>query len=144
MAYGHKQVLIKYARRSAEVDEGIAHLILQLWKHGIHTMMSCENNVPNNYIWINFSTPGDASKFLDLVATFSDEPNSIYSIMTSHSEEPGHWKYDIHTMDIGIESIIDEETNTCEDKVIGPHKFFFDVSIRFPKEDLDFIMKKLT
>lgn len=38
----HKQVKIKYGKIKAEVDEGIAELILELWKIGLITSQSCQ------------------------------------------------------------------------------------------------------
>lgn len=40
----HKQVAVQYGEMAAEVDEGIAALILEMWKADIMTFMSCENN----------------------------------------------------------------------------------------------------
>ncbi len=61
----HKQVPIQWEGRSAEVDEGIAPLILAIWKRGIDTVMSCQENRPG-VIWIMFASFVDAKWFLDL------------------------------------------------------------------------------
>jgi hypothetical protein len=47
----HKQVKIRLGSRAAEVDEGIADLILALWEAGIGTIMSCQENYPG-VAWI--------------------------------------------------------------------------------------------
>jgi hypothetical protein len=46
----HKQVLVDYFDGKIEVNEGISELI---WKSGITTSLSCEDNV-DNCIWICF------------------------------------------------------------------------------------------
>jgi hypothetical protein len=47
-----------------EIDIKIAPLIKEIWKAGISTVNSCENNVPENYFWIQFRSSSDLEKFL--------------------------------------------------------------------------------
>jgi len=74
----HQQVSIEQDGRSAEVDEGLAPLILALWKRGFRTTTSCEAQngtavmdsksgkvVP--VAWIAFATLGEAEVFLQIV-----------------------------------------------------------------------------
>lgn len=69
MSVYHNQVEIEHGDMRAEVDEGIADLILVLWKLGIETVLSCENNgeVGRRYtpqfhhedrVWIAFAPTG--------------------------------------------------------------------------------------
>jgi hypothetical protein len=39
----HRQVLIEHDGATAHVDEGIADLVLGLWRRGMHTTASCED-----------------------------------------------------------------------------------------------------
>src|SRR5262245_35438023 len=65
----HKQVRIRWKHQQAEVDEGLAPLILEIWKHGIDTIMSCQENQPG-IAWIDFASAKDAERFLTLVAEY--------------------------------------------------------------------------
>ena len=73
----HRQVVIKYRRRSAKVDKGIAPLILALWQRGFWTISSCERDadvyrvfdtldgtvVASEAAWVGFRTLSDAKRF---------------------------------------------------------------------------------
>ena len=67
----HKQVAIEWRGRRAEVDEEMAPLILALWRAGISTTLSCQENRPG-IAWIAFATPEDARRFLNRVAVYPD------------------------------------------------------------------------
>ncbi len=51
----------------ADIDLLIAPLILRLWKNGIRTDSSCEENEPG-IIWIGFPDHKDAKQFFDAVS----------------------------------------------------------------------------
>src|SRR4051794_25473803 len=68
----HKQVPVEWLGLRAEVDTGIAPLILALWKAGILTYNSCERNRPG-VAWVEFATTQHARRFLNLVAEYPDE-----------------------------------------------------------------------
>jgi hypothetical protein len=68
----HNQVSITWQHRQAEVDEELAPVILALWKLGIDTCNSCQENQPG-IVWIEFLTSMDAKSFLDIVAVHPDE-----------------------------------------------------------------------
>lgn len=48
----HKQVGVKYKEIEEDIDALIVPLILEIWKAGIETLMSCQNSM--NKIWIDF------------------------------------------------------------------------------------------
>ena len=78
MTTNHPTQTISHEGMTAEVDEMIAPLILNLWKLGINTVLSCQDN-PSSYliggwIWIVFTTEQDYEKFISIAA---GEPNSI-------------------------------------------------------------------
>jgi len=53
-----------------QIDRDIAPLIREIWDMGISTVNSCQDN--RGYVWVMFSTPIDASIFLDAVITHGD------------------------------------------------------------------------
>src|SRR5262249_44089247 len=65
----HKQVTVRWKGMEAEVDEELAPLILTLWKNGIVTTNSCQENRPG-IAWIEFLTPEDARLFLNKVVEY--------------------------------------------------------------------------
>jgi hypothetical protein len=59
----HTQVLVEQNDRSAEVDEGIADLILALWERSMWTTGSCENQDEMGFAWVAFERLEDAHEF---------------------------------------------------------------------------------
>jgi hypothetical protein len=60
----HETIDLQYNGYIVRIDKKIAHLMQEIWKAGIHTCNSCEDNVPAGYIWIEFSDSKDIKKFL--------------------------------------------------------------------------------
>jgi hypothetical protein len=136
---------IKYQDQEADIDLAIASLILNLWKLDIHTMNSCEDNVPKGFVWIEFVSVYDAERFLDIVAKYSKGKGSVYGRITGWycDAELEAWIYNTHVFDYGV----DEEFSN--DDVIsttfsGQHQFQFSMSIGFPRRDLRFVKKQIS
>jgi hypothetical protein len=66
----HRQVRIEHEGQRALVDEGIAGLILDLWRLGFRTTGSCQqlfgHDGVNSVAWIMFATPEEAKAFARL------------------------------------------------------------------------------
>lgn len=142
----HKQVAIQWGDLRAEVDYKIAPLILALWKLGIHTVNSCQENRPRT-AWIEFLTTDDAKQFLGIVAVYPDEEDekepfweTLYGRITQCGSA-NDWEYHLHPFNWNVheEIVSDEVIETC----IGPSDFEFSVSIRFPKKDIPLLVKLL-
>jgi hypothetical protein len=153
----HKQVRVRCNGQSGNIDEELAPLIRALWKAGIYTTNSCQENQPG-IAWIEFSSFDDAKKFLDLVAVYpagwdrrsknggksvSKVPfwKTLYGRITNCGDG-GDWQFDVHPFDFGVEEklVKDEIITRC----IGPAYFEMYVSIRFPKSDVPLILEQLT
>lgn len=63
----HETRKVKFAGIEADIDLLIAPLILRLWKHGIKTCQSCEENEPG-VVWIQFPDYKNAKRFFDAVS----------------------------------------------------------------------------
>lgn len=142
----HKTKLIKYKDMEAEVDCGIADLILNLWKLDIYTVLSCENNVPENYVWIQFMTAMDAEAFLNIAANeFSENPKSLYNRIRQawddDEEDNNFWQYDINIDDMNVEETYNDEF--VEETSTGKPDFNVFMSVRFPKSDLETVSKNV-
>jgi hypothetical protein len=141
----HPSVEIVWADQRAEIDVGIADLILGLWQRGIRTCQSCENNLGR--VWIEFSSAGDAELFLTAItraaraadsviyrrvvdspgrsdeeirartAAYSDEDLSDYPPFA----EPDDWWYGANLRDEGC-------------------TVFVSISVRFPVDVLSFVL----
>lgn len=141
----HPQVTITHGERVAEVDEGIAELILELWKADINTAMSCQHN--QDRVWIMFPTATDAERFLNTVVVFDDDIDSIYNAVTSVVEPDDWetyraeraWRFDAEAHDYGTEWPEDDgpviET--------GPRDFAIGISVRFPHSDYTTVLARL-
>jgi hypothetical protein len=142
----HEQVHIKYGDFDADVDVGIAPLILEIWKAGIPTMMSCEENRPG-WTWIAFVTAEYAAQFLNAVARYDENVDSLYNRIL-HSWDPptgtveGFWEY--VTMPFNMAVIFEEtEEGALAETCTGSANCLFDVSIRFPRSDLPMLVNNL-
>lgn len=143
----HKTKLIKYKDMEAEVDENIADLILNLWKLNIMTVLSCENNVPDDFVWIEFMSVTDAEEFLNIAAgSYSDDVHSMYNrIRQAWSEndddDDDFWLYNVNIDDMNVSAdIIDD---CVEEKSSGKPEFNVFMSVRFPLTDLEEVKKKV-
>src|SRR5438128_4227832 len=77
MALKHPQVTIQHDDLVAEVDEGIADLILACWQADIWTWGSCQN--VNGFIWIGFPDAYMGERFLAAaVGERSGDIESLY------------------------------------------------------------------
>lgn len=96
----HPQVTVPYGDRTVDVDEGIAPLLLALWRAGIHTVYSCQGDggtEPENLAYIAFPEPSDTARFAERVApgrpgwrwTVDHESVGIYDAVHFPSSEIG-------------------------------------------------------
>lgn len=145
----HKTVPIEYAGFSADIDEGIAPLILELWKADIMTFNSCQENRPG-IIWIEFAHPVAVEDFLNIVTSYDEEPCSLYRRIRGEGwledlpeDEVGNWEYDV----LGPHDIAVDETltdNEIFESSSGPCEFAFTMSVRFPVGDYQRLLERLT
>jgi hypothetical protein len=86
----HAQTHIKHGEQEADVDVGIAPLILELWRGGWETWTSCQEQ-PDGRAFVDFFEATEAEAFL-LVASGppSDEVESIFNRIYSE-DEPDDW-----------------------------------------------------
>jgi hypothetical protein len=129
------------------VDEGLAPLILALWRADIDTVNSCQENRPG-VVWVEFALTFDAERFLSLVACYPSDDDlrdtpfweTLYGRITGCGSDQD-WEYDAHVMDWGVEKeLVDDEVVVTN---VGPADFGFSVSIRFPVADLPAVLKRV-
>lgn len=138
----HPTVEVSVGEWSEQIDVEIAPLIEQIWRSGIETTNSCQEN-PTGRVWIEFLTAFDAADFLDaVVGGFSQNPNSMYARIRQDSEEKERWEYSVHPRDASLEQVwlSDDE---MQEVPTGPPEFVFSHSIRFPKSDLPLVIERM-
>jgi hypothetical protein len=142
--YGaHRQVPVQVGRWQADVDEGIAPLIEEIWRAGIETVMSCQQNTFGR-IWLCFLHACEAEKFLDVVARYQDGEDELYWRINPHWDNRGplpQWEYSVNVEDLALVNVGDEDV--IEYAYDPPPAFLFSVSVRFPPQDLPVILERL-
>jgi hypothetical protein len=111
---------LKYNKQNIRVDADIASMIQKMWKLGIETCGSCQEhcsfNCKHKYkyvkdedgikclnkiktkncysdIWIVFPSSEDLEKFLNVVAEYSPEKNSVYELILGNKKLKDSWSY---------------------------------------------------
>jgi hypothetical protein len=98
----HRQVLIEHSGATAHVDEGIAALILALWRRGMHTTASCED--------FRFATDGRCEAYVhfeseDDAVTFEQLLPHAPTIRVRVEVETGDPWYPIGSAGIGFDMV---------------------------------------
>jgi hypothetical protein len=131
----HPQVCISHGPFIADVDEGIADLILELWRAGIYTGLSCQDN-PAGWVWIDI--PIDCAElFLTVAATpFDDDVESICNRSVGRKAPRDYitylneraWQYAVQPWNYAADE---------RDVTIG-----LDFSVRFPQCDYEEVLRR--
>jgi hypothetical protein len=142
----HKMVVVEYRGLSAWIDEGIAPLIRELWRAGIDTVMSCEENRPG-WMWIEFAHATGAEEFLSIVARYETGIDTLYNRIR-HGWDPGEgdllgqWEYDALPTDLAVTET--EKDGYIEESCSGRSRFLFTFSVRFPATDYPTLLARMT
>jgi len=142
MTETHPQAHISHGTLEADVDEGIADLILACWRADIETVNSCQENRPG-ITWIEFESADDAARFVDLVAPHEDEKwaASDFDTVTNRAfgDEPGAWEWSAELSDLS------EELDEANDEIftVGPTSAHFYISVRLPHRDMPVLVQRL-
>jgi hypothetical protein len=137
----HKQVHIEGYGQDAEVDELIAPLILELWRCGIHTSMSCQEG-PDGFVWVYFPDTVEAKGFLQIVAPeYDPDPEGLYHRVLGHRDAPDNWVVEAQLEDDNLFEAGGEDED--EEDHLGEPEFGFAVSVWFPPADLAAVMARL-
>lgn len=141
----HRTVKVQVGEMQADIDEEIAPLIRELWKAGIDTFNSCQENRPG-IVWVQFATADDAARFLNVVTEYDEEPDGLYARVTGrwdgceHSAPP--WEYDALPEDLGlVETFLDDEIDEWHE---GEVEFRFTMSVRFPRSDFPAVLARMS
>jgi hypothetical protein len=118
-----------------EIDKNIAELIEILWKLEIRTLNCCQNNIPKDYIWIEFFDYISMMDFMDTIVE-NIQIDQLERILYMERYEKNSWIKDIIFTDSTI--LQDDDNSVLSNETINllPSSF----SIRFPKSDYKMIL----
>ena len=151
----HETVRVEFGEREVDIDVEIAPLITEIWKTGMLTVNSCQENKPG-IAWIQFVMPAMANDFVNIVAgPYSEELDSLYNraraagggnagpveVAGNMNTEPveGAWEYDTYPFNLTTAA-----SNGCvEEDPTGLLASNVLVSIRFPHADLPILLERL-
>lgn len=121
----------------ADVDVGIAPLIESLWRHGIWTLLSCENGL-NEYAWVTFASAEDLIRFLSIVSpAYDEEDDSLYQRVSGEWVGPDLWQYSARITDAALETWEIPGTNFVSERhPNGRPLWTLTATARFPISDL--------
>jgi hypothetical protein len=141
----HAMVRVEWDGLRALIDKGIAPLIHELWKAGLLTFNSCEENRPG-WMWIRFAHVAAAEKFLDIVARYEEGMDTLYNRIRGwwqpdEGKLSGRWEYDALLVDLAVEET--ERDGDIEELCAGPSDFVFSLSVRFPRSDFPTLLERM-
>lgn len=92
----HKTIEMEFDNDIIEIDRNISDLMECIWMCDIKTINSCENNIPKNYVWIEFFHYCDLQKFQNILFEGIDnyDPIKIRALDMQYYHDDA-WKWDI-------------------------------------------------
>lgn len=133
----HKTTKLKHnSGILVDIDKNISKLIKLLWKLKINTCNSCEDNVPADYMWIQFQTNNDFEKFMNLL--FESNNDELYKDVMYTD----HWIISTNTFDVEDPTGY-VDFDECESVSSYEPHIITEVSLRFPKHQYNDICERL-
>lgn len=119
-----------------DIDRNIAPLINEIWKAGIETNNSCEDNISEIYddedicMWISFDSEFDMYHFLTIIFDGISKYGEFFARTNCNSNDKFKWKYSIWIV-----------CDTNKSNIIRKINIFH--SVRFPRRDYSYILQKM-
>jgi threonine dehydrogenase-like Zn-dependent dehydrogenase len=147
----HREVLVTHGAREAWVDEGIADLVLEMWRAGVDTVESCQGS-PEGYAWIAFPSSADLAMFVALAAEYDTQASSLYNrIVGARYPQPrwprrrlrlvDRWQYSVRLIDRAVEWRHVE--GGIQETASGPPDIAVVVSAHLPFSDVAELVRRL-
>ncbi len=138
-------VPVEWNGQSGMIDIGIAPLILEIWKAGIYTGNSCEENRPG-WVWIQFLHTSGAEDFMSIFGRYEEGIETFYNRIRGvwchiDGEIPDKWEYDALPFDLAV--VKWEEDGYIRESCNVPSQFMFSLSVRFPRSDLPVVLARM-
>ena len=151
---------LKYRDEFIDIDKNISALMKCLWLCNIDTEQSCENNNPENYVWIAFAGVFDMYKFQEILFLGIDENHEIkVRALDKKYYEKDSWKWDM-MVDTTTKQYSPKSTpklrdptkskmvmcNNCHIYEEDPPRMVVEVfhvySVRFPMKDYQWVLSQ--
>ena len=130
----HKMIPVSAGGQSADIDEPIAPLVEEVWKAGVRTLHSCQDN-PTGYVWIETESAADATRFVD-IALSGDTGDAAQKGLRERALRQGPIGFWPLSRGLWLFKVsIDNQGGE------GPVHTKFLVSIRFPRRDLPLVLE---
>lgn len=140
----HNTVRVVYGDQQADIDEAITSLIFEMWRAGIRTFQSCQDNPPG-WVWLQFDDTAELQKFLGIVGD-DDQPGDLlnHRMRSGYGLKGGfeQWDFRLVVNDWGLDEIVAENGEIDEIR-IGPPDFGVLTCVHFPKRDLSTVVARL-
>ena len=133
----HPAVVVEFGELREEIDVKIAPLILEIWKAGIQTMMSCQETNPG-FAWIEFDSPEDLLRFLNLVTEHEVGIDVLYNRVNPQlrgDQSLPSWEFLVNFLDLC------EDTEEQAD--FGIVDFEMTIGAYFPHADIPILLARL-
>jgi hypothetical protein len=138
----HDTVILKLNGWDIDIDKKISPLISELWEAKIITSNSCEDNVPQGYVWIEFSDANSYQKFIDILFINVKYESDIFKRALSHEDIKDHWIISTNNGTSEDYEDFDESGNLIDLNSVCK-KIYLHVSVRFPHKDLNYVYNKI-
>ena len=139
----HRQVRVTAFGQDAYIDEEIVPLIKEMWQAGITTSMSCQN-LKRGFVWLYFSCPLEARNFINIVAEYEDDLDSIYQrVLARDNENLDNWIYKVIPDDTNLIEEYEDATDSVDEWHCGEVAIEFCISVLFPRRDLPLVVDRI-
>ena len=142
----HEKVRVRHGSQKADVDKQIAPLIREMWKAGIETYQSCQDN-PAGWVWIQFESNHELQRFLNIVGDYEPALGSMHDRIRHGYDRltgprVGQWRYVVTVDDFAVEEV-DTDGGSVQESYAGLPDFRALIAVHFPHYDLVEVLKRM-
>jgi hypothetical protein len=138
----HEAVLVREGDMEAEIDVKIAPLVREIWRAGIETYMSCQED-GFGLVWLEFPGEKELLSFLGIVVDrYEEGRDSLYNRSVGEfcpTYPNSSWEFDMRPLDYALHDECGDEEVWHE----GEPDIAFLHSVRFPPADLPLLLRRL-
>ncbi len=130
-----------------EIDVGIADLVQALWRLGIRTLNSCQDNpVGSGRVWLQLEAVEDAHALLKVACVWDSETlggGGVWGRAFGVADTSHDWEWKLHLTDIAEVLCGEAVADGIDDGVGVEPDARFRISVRFPVTDLPTVLARL-
>jgi len=133
----HPSIVVAHGELREEIDVKIAPLILEIWKAEIGTMMSCQET-EQGIAWIEFDSPEDLQKFLNIVIEHEPGADVLYNRVNRQlagNQSLPSWEFLVNFLDL-----CEDTEEQCDFGIVD---FELTIGVYFPHADIPVLLERL-